>query len=924
MRPIELTMTAFGSYAETTTVDFRRFRSGLFLITGDTGAGKTTIFDAIVFALYGALSGSERRTDMMHCDHVSKSEDTVVSLRFDQGGREYHVQRSLHFPKRRGAEEYGAGMQDAVLTEPDLAGNSAGTDDSTERTLKGAKKVTERITEILGLNPEQFRQIVMLAQGEFKRFLKADSERKNEILGRLFDNSLYLNYEELIGQTCSRLQKQREGNQERIRTQMEQVFMMPEADTGEEDPAREERWLAGNPDLLEELETLIASEQEKAEMAERSRLERKTALDQLNKELGSARDRNARLQELQVREDHLKALETQSGSIEALRKQMSEVAAVARTVRPAAKAHQEAALQLQETGNKIRELTQSLEQLEQARARTAQELEKNGLRQQQIEEKTARIQTLTDSLPVYHQLREEEQRISEQQKKLMKDQKRLERLEAETVDTAKAALAARKEYDDLYDAFVRGQSGLLAESLRESLRDQGEAVCPVCGTGLKAADEGRLAVRAQETPDQKTVERAKAAFERAEQDRADLVKEKEVLTTAIGKETESVEAARRSLKTRAEGLPFPSAAEAEKQINSLQEEKTSLEKQIRAAEEGHQKQQQRCDAAAGELKAEQERLPQDEKRAREAKTSLQQILSETGFGSEEAAEDVVEGISDPEKWLRQTEEKLQAFRVDLESTRQSAEELRKQTAGWQKQDLTQLKQQISAADAAFEEASRKVRDRQNLLDNHQKVYANVKTEKEILAGSDRAFRMLRKLSAMALGSTGEGGKLSFDRYIMGATFREILAKANLRLEILSGGQYEMVHQSQGYRKNAKAGLDIEVLDRNTGQQRESGSLSGGEAFIVSMALALGLSDVVRSRAGGQSLETLFIDEGFGSLDDGVLEKAMQVLGSLSDDEHHLVGIISHVGRLEESIPQKIIVHNGEKGSSLRICGTEDQ
>lgn len=922
MRPIELTMTAFGSYAETTTVDFRRFRSGLFLITGDTGAGKTTIFDAIVFALYGALSGSERRTDMMHCDHVSKSEDTVVSLRFEQGGREYRVQRSLHFPKRRGAEEYGAGVQDAVLTEPD----PAGADDSTEHTLKGAKKVTERITEILGLNPEQFRQIVMLAQGEFKRFLKADSEKKNEILGRLFDNSLYLNYEELIGQACSRLQKQREGNQERIRTQMEQVFMMPETDGGEEDadPAREEQWLAGNPDLLEELETLIASEQEKVEMAEKSRLERKTALDQLNKELGSARDRNARLQELQMREDHLKALEAQSGSIEALRKQMSEVTAVVRTIRPAAKAHREAALQLQETGNKIHELTQSLEQLEQARTRTAQELEKNGPRQQQIEEKTARIQTLTDSLPVYHQLQEEEQRISEQQGKLIKDQKRLERLEAETADTAKAALAARKEYDDLYDAFVRGQSGLLAESLRDDLKEKGEAVCPVCGTGLKAADEGRLAKRAQETPDQKTVERAKAAFERAEQDRADLVKEKEVLTTAISKETESVEASQRSLKKRAEGLLFPSEEEAKRQVSGLQKEKTTLEQQIRAAEEEHQKQQQRCDAAAGELKAEQERLPQDEKRAQETKAALQQILSETGFGSEEDAEAVVQGIADPEKWLRQTEEKLQAFRVDLESTRQSAEELRKQTAGWQEQDLTQLRQQISAADAAFEEASRRAQERQNLLDNHQKVYANVKTEMEILAGSDRAFRMLRKLSAMALGSTGEGGKLSFDRYIMGATFREILAKANLRLEILSGGQYEMVHQSQGYRKNAKAGLDIEVLDRNTGQQRESGSLSGGEAFIVSMALALGLSDVVRSRAGGQSLETLFIDEGFGSLDDGVLEKAMQVLGSLSDDEHHLVGIISHVGRLEESIPQKIIVHNGEKGSSLRICGTEDQ
>jgi DNA repair exonuclease SbcCD ATPase subunit len=139
---------------------------------------------------------------------------------------------------------------------------------------------------------------------------------------------------------------------------------------------------------------------------------------------------------------------------------------------------------------------------------------------------------------------------------------------------------------------------------------------------------------------------------------------------------------------------------------------------------------------------------------------------------------------------------------------------------------------------------------------------------------------------------------------------------------MSGGQYQLVHQTEAYRKNAKAGLDIEVLDRNTGMQRESASLSGGESFIVSLALALGLSDVVQSHSGGQSLDTLFIDEGFGTLDDDVLDKAVQVLNSLSEGDHHLVGIISHVSRLEESIAQKIVVRNGTKGSTLKIEGTE--
>ncbi|MBQ9060779.1 MAG: SMC family ATPase [Firmicutes bacterium] len=921
MRPIELTMTAFGSYARTTTVDFAAFRRGLFLITGDTGAGKTTIFDGIVFALYGVLSGSERRTDMMHCDYVSRSEDTVVSLRFDQDGREFQVRRSLHFPKRRGAEEYGAGVQDAVLIEPDGPGQES----SGERSVKGAKKVTERITEILGLNPDQFRQIVMLAQGEFKRFLKADSEKKNEILGRLFDNSLYLNYQELIGQAFGRLQKEREKNQEQIRIQMEQVFVLPERkqDGDEPDPAGEERWLAGNPDLVANLEQLIQAEEKETRAAEKNRLERKTVLDQLNKELGSARERNARLQELRTKEDHLKQLEAQTETMEALQKKMSEAAAVVRKVRPAVKAQQDAEKQLQSTEGRIRDLVQRLEQLDQTRKRTAQDLEKNAGRQKKLEELTARIQTLTDSLPVYQKLREEEARIGEQREKLGKDQARLARLEGETVDSAKAALAAKEQYDELYDAFVRGQSGLLANSLRDQLQKEGKAVCPVCGSDLKAGDEIRLARREEATPDQRTVERAKAAFEDAERIRVDQVKQKDVLTTAIAKETEALDAADHSLKARGQGLPFSSEEEAEKEIRSLGQEKVSLEKQVRAAQEQHQKEQQRFNEAEGKLKAERDRLPLEQKQAEDRKEALKTVLGETGFSSEQAAEDAVKEMTDPERWLAETEEKLRVFRVDLESTRQSLDQLRKQTAGWKEQDLTRLQEEISSADGALEEAVRQLGDRQNRLHNHQKVYANVKTQKEILAGSERACRVLRKLSALALGSTGEGGKLSFDRYIMGATFREILSRANLRLEILSGGQYEMVHQAQGYRRNAKAGLDIEVLDRNTGQQRESASLSGGETFIVSMALALGLSDVVRSRAGGRELETLFIDEGFGSLDDSALEKAMQVLGSLSDDEHHLVGIISHVGRLEESIPQKIIVSGGEQGSSLRICGTEE-
>ena len=176
---------------------------------------------------------------------------------------------------------------------------------------------------------------------------------------------------------------------------------------------------------------------------------------------------------------------------------------------------------------------------------------------------------------------------------------------------------------------------------------------------------------------------------------------------------------------------------------------------------------------------------------------------------------------------------------------------------------------------------------------------------------------MSRLGALAAGSTGQGGKLSFERYVMGAVFREILDMANRRLDLMSGGRYQLEHKTAANRASAKAGLEIEILDLTTGKRRPSASLSGGEAFYTSLALALGLSDVVQSHAGGIRLEALFIDEGFGSLDDDMLDNALSVLSDLTRGDR-LVGIISHVDKLGASIPQKIIVKNGPKGSSLRV------
>ncbi|MDO4741381.1 MAG: SbcC/MukB-like Walker B domain-containing protein, partial [Eubacteriales bacterium] len=201
--------------------------------------------------------------------------------------------------------------------------------------------------------------------------------------------------------------------------------------------------------------------------------------------------------------------------------------------------------------------------------------------------------------------------------------------------------------------------------------------------------------------------------------------------------------------------------------------------------------------------------------------------------------------------------------------------------------------------------------------NHAGVYEAVLAAKQRLARTDGAYERLRKLADLASGRAGDDVVWSFDKFAMTEFFCEILEAANEHLAVMSGGKYSLVHQVKGERKNSAAGLNIEIRDAFTGEQRKTASLSGGESFQVSMALALGLSGTVQAHAGGQRVDAMFIDEGFGSLDERVLENAVQVLDRLAGDTRQ-IGVISHVAKLEECIPQKIVVRSGKSGSSLRI------
>ncbi len=1061
MKPLILKMDAFGSYAKSTTVAFEKFRKGLFLVTGDTGAGKTTIFDAIVFALFGTGSGEERTLEMMHSDYVSKDTDTSVELTFEQSGKTYTVKRSLHFTKKRGKEnEYGNAKIDAVLILPD------------DTTVKGASKVTERVTEILGLNKDQFRQIVMLAQGEFRRFLKSNSDEKSAILGKLFDNSIYLRYEQLITAAAARLKEERKDSMEHIETLMEQVFMMPEETDGE----KNEEFLPGNPDLLESLKNLIKEDQNTLNEASDLRTAKQKKLDELNTALGIARTQNGLIDKLTGAEEHLKSLEEQKDEYEALHNRHTMVSNVFHKVIPAASNHENAQRQLIILQNNIALLTKNLSESEVKKTQAEETVVNDEGSRKEAENLTKRIQTLTDTLPEYEKIEKAKRQLdirkkanrnaqadldetvrelkvlnkniqdAQNESAQLKDAEGLmitrtaeleklidklkecddsnglrSRLDAihklerkantaqrELTAISKETKDAKEAYDRQYTLYFNGQSGILAEELCKELDLNGSAVCPVCGTHFIKGQETHFAHLEEGVPTQAEVESAKDIFETLDKDRQkkydelsrylnsvehekaevlhhaqklfddcfsyeildgdDYLSEKifsleqeintlrtirdkakndaqryknlleqiekdqktqlnltgkeKSLSASVSKEAEQIAKDENELEERRKTLPFESSIRLNAHIKDLTSKKKELERLINDHLVESQKAQNAYNKLKGSLETEKEKLPDTKSRSKETRAYLEQTLTDYGFETIDEAKIVLVGIDNPDTWLKQTEQKYRNYLVDVEGTRNNVNTLRQQTKGHEKTDLNVLNEGILLAKEEYDNANEHVSKVNGLLRNHKTVYNGVKEEKTKLADSDQAYAILSRLAELAAGTNAEGGRLSFDRYVMSATFREIIEKANIRLEVMSGGQYELVHQAESYRRNAIAGLDIEVLDRNTGIQRESASLSGGESFIVSLALALGLSDVVQSHAGGQSLDTLFIDEGFGTLDDAVLDRAVEVLNSLSDDEHHLVGIISHVARLEESIVQKIVVRNSSKGSSLHLEGVQ--
>lgn len=943
MRPLRLTMSAFGPYAGKTELSLEQLGTrGLYLVTGDTGAGKTTIFDAITFALFGEASGDSRTADMLRSKYADAGTPTQVELVFAYAGKTYKVRRSPEYerPAKRG-DKLVTQKAEAELTLPD------------GRVMTGLKDVDARVQDILGVTRKQFSQIAMIAQGEFRRLLQANTKERMEIFRGIFKTEGYATLQQQLKNEASRSREHCAALQQSVQQYVSGLRCEAEDPLASRvELAREGR--LPSDEILPLLEQLLARDEQEAVMLEENLHRTEQQLDVLGQKL---RDAAARAE----RESQKKAVQENLEQAEQRQQAVQSTAQEAQALLPQAEEAKRQKVILEQQLPRYEELEQKqadLRQTNQAIQRREKELSDTKNRLSTLAEELTVMQTEAGSLGdvsvALAEARHREEQLNLQKTTIQNLQRqltdygklldRLARAQEAYVAARETAEQRQAEYVHKNRAFLDAQAGILARDLTEG------QPCPVCGS----LHHPVLAEASAEAPDQAAVELAKQAADQASQETS----EKSAAAAALRGQQESQEAAlvealrvqfakagEEELQTidprkqersnvlivLALGVPMDVLQQqkhltylirtADDQLRTLSDQLKTLEKKQqrrrsldKTIPEKLEKQKQTTD----ELQALEKTLAGETARRDALQTQIRQLTEQLPFEDRKTVEEHIQKLV----------QKAQEVEKQNEAARQALEDVQKQIEGLQGQKKT-LEEQLLAlpvcdveALQAEQEAAQQKRsqltEKQRQLavyqNNHRSVRDNFSKQSQALTAAEHRYQWVKALYETASGTISGKEKITLETYIQTTYFDRILNRANVRLMVMSDGQYELKRRELPGNRKSQSGLDLDVIDHYNGSERSADTLSGGEAFLASLALALGLSDEVQASAGGIRMDTLFVDEGFGSLSENALELAMKALTGLSEG-NRLVGIISHVSELKERIDRQIVVTKDRTGGS---------
>ena len=915
MRPITLTMSAFGPYAGKTVIELDKLgTNGLYLITGDTGAGKTTIFDAITYALYGEASGNTRDVNMFRSKYAEPSTPTEVELTFEYAQKIYTVKRNPEYdrPKARG-EGYTTEKANAELHYPD------------GRVVTKLKEVNKALVDIMGIDRSQFTQIAMIAQGDFLKLLLASTEDRKKIFQKIFRTQCYYQLQERLKQQTGDLAKDYGKIGDSIRQYINGIACHPD-DVLMLEVDKAKKGELKNTEAVQLVEKLI--DQDAA--ARQKVLERIGKLDKQKQKIAAqlavaynrktTEEKQEKAKENHDREtQRLKRLETEKNKAAAHQPEVQKaVEAIAKLEAQLPEYAEMQKKQTERTG-----LQKALGELAQ-KIKTEAETEKKLARS--IADLRAEQASLQNAGAAQAAQKAEKDRLAEQQKDLealkkeyaayQKLEAQLKKAQADYAQKSEDSGRKRAEYEHKNKLYLDAQAGILAETLTEGVP------CPVCGS----LEHPYPAQKPENAPAKQELEICKAKAEEAEKATQEASGK---ASTCIGQ----ADTSRENLRDHGQELLGTDAIEEMERLCS--------EKQQQIAEQLQKAEQQLKEIAKqlGRKAALDQLIPQKEEELEQCKNRrgsyetqqagdgaklqaaekrLQELAEKLSYPSEAEANQALQQLREQkEAWgkaIQETKDAYDECEKNLAALKGTLEGYQKTLQGMEKVDVQAVLAAQTEADqqkAAWQAQKGKISDR---LAVNGPILENLQPKISQMEETEKRLQCVQALSDTANGRLSGKEKIMLETYIQMTFFDRIIRRANVRLMVMSGGQYELKRRVNAENNRSQAGLELDVIDHYNGSERSVKTLSGGESFKASLALALGLSDEIQSSAGGIRLDTMFVDEGFGSLDEESLEQAVNALVGLTQG-NRLVGIISHVSELKNRIDKQIVVTKEKSGGS---------
>lgn len=933
MRPIELKMSAFGPFAGLTTLRLDALGTdGLYLITGDTGAGKTTIFDAIIYALYGEASGNIRTTDMLRSKYANADTATFVELTFVFKDKIYIVRRNPEYlrPSKRGEGRFTKESAKAQLTMPD------------KEVITGLVSVNNKIIEIIGLNKNQFSQIAMLPQGEFMRLLLADTKQRIEIFREIFDTEPYLLLQDRIKRDANELYRLVSDYKKSMAQYVADVYCDENSEYNQALINIKNDSQMSIKEILDIIDKIIAQDKSCADEYDKAIISIDKGIDQLNSKLTIA------IQTERIKDDYKSAL-TQLNN---LTEEYENVYSIYKAECEKDSERNELSLNIEKSSEKL----ESYELLEKYKKDYGKKLDKINNITQDIHEDTnslneciKQIDNCKKEAEILKNTELEIEKLNSKISDIIKKKEAVEYLKDvferkikavsqadEAKDRYMSAFAAYEEANNRYlkmeKAFFNEQAGIMAAALEEG------QPCPVCGSVTHPVP----AVAGDDAPTEMQLKKYKIYVEDKSKECSELSSQsgllsgqaesmnnmffssivnfntqwKEALDNSSDDETIRVDIIQLLAdlgKILDEAmLEKKNADENISKYNNLIKMLSDYDKKVEQLKDKINKSKNELAILSTQNENMQKQISQLEK----------ELGNKDIMQAKKLINDMKLKKIQLDKAYEAAKKQYDEYTINIKTLKNRISDLQKQISHTDKQktpdiDIPMYQKQLED----MKKERLKLREKKNIVDiriaNNEKIYKSIERVNEKSEKSEKHYSWLRTLSDTVNGSLSGKSRIKLETYVQMSFFDRIIMRANTRFMRLTDGQYELKRSDSKDNYKNQTGLELDIIDHYNGTIRSVKSLSGGEAFEASLSMALGMSDEIQSRSGGIQIDTMFIDEGFGSLDDESLSQAVKVLNSLSSSDR-LIGIISHVSVLKDRIDKQIVVSKGKTGGSSAV------